>query len=397
MRYKQSIVYVNFSPYDNAGRILDFLCSRFSLVIHFSYDHLRLKNGRKTNILTIYKNGIIIEKKFLIPLRTPEFLRFPSLPIVALLIFLQTYWYTYKAKRQFHAITYYFTVNAYTAWIGTYLKKMKFVKKTIFWVWDYFPPGYPDWRIKIMRWVYWKFDKPSVLATDIVTSISDRLMKLRYDVGAIPFYKKYTVIPIGTNPINKIQIKKGNIIGFLGMLKQSQGLDLLFNSMDQIHKEFPDITFEFIGSGPEEMRFRKRANRWKNICTFHGYIEREADVEHIMQKWSIGLATYLPIPSNESYWTDPSKIKAYLSQGVPVITTDVPQFAKEIAKYKAGIVISYYQPRELINAINTLMKNKYAYAQNALRLAQKYTYVTLYKKFFSQGVATRHQQIRNQI
>src|SRR3972149_6825604 len=140
-----SIVYVNFSPYDNAGRILDFLTSSFDTVIHFSYDHLRLRNGRKTNILAICENGRVVRKKKLIPLRTPEFLRFFSLPAVAALIFLQTFFYCFLYQRQHKNLDYYLSVNAFTTIVGIILRKLGLVKESIFWVWDYYPPGYPDW------------------------------------------------------------------------------------------------------------------------------------------------------------------------------------------------------------------------------------------------------------
>lgn len=98
MKKKQSLVYVNFAPYDNAGRILDYLIQNFSVVLHFSYDHLRLKKGRRSK-LTLYKNGEIVFAKNLIWLRTHPTLLFPSLPLVAAVIMLQTIWYTFVYKK----------------------------------------------------------------------------------------------------------------------------------------------------------------------------------------------------------------------------------------------------------------------------------------------------------
>lgn len=382
MKKNASIIYVNFSPYDNAGRILDFLVENFSDVIHFSYDHLRLENGRKTNILTIYHDGVVTKSHDLIPLRTPEILRFPSLPVVAFLIFIQTYWYS---KQYLHSkrADYYLTVNAYTAWIGNILRNLGLVHKTIFWLWDYFPPGYPDIRIRILRWVYWKFDRPSLMGADIITCISHNLLKLRFKVGALDTNRHYTVIPIGTNPRPNIPKKPKQIIGFLGMIKSSQGLHFIFDSIPKIHKQYPHVRFEIIGSGPEETKFIRRASKWKKFVTFYSYIESEDEVDKIMSRWSMGLATYLPVPSNESYWTDPSKIKAYLSQAVPVITTDVPSFSVEISKHKAGIVIPYGNTDMLMQAIGNILSNNQMYAQNAKKLADKYFYKRIYRKFFT--------------
>jgi len=382
MKKKLSIIYVNFSPYDNAGRILDYLISHFPLIIHFSYDHLRLKNGRKTNILTVYRNGKAVKSQTLIPIRTPEFLRFPSLPLVAFLIFIQTYWYSKKILHGKEA-DYYLSVNAYTSWIGNFLRDRHIVKKTIFWIWDYFPPGYPDIRIQFLRWMYWKFDKPSLTKTDIITCINRNLIKLRLDMKVLDPRRKYTIIPIGTNPIQSIPTRPVPILGFLGMLKSSQGLNFIFDSLSAIHTKFPHIHFEIIGSGPEEAQFINRGKNWKKFVTFYGFIESENKVDEIIKRWSIGLATYVPVQSNESYWTDPSKIKAYVSQGVPVITTDVPSFAKDIEKYDAGIIIPYGDTEKFLCAIETILSKKVYYAQNAKRLANKYIYKRVYRSFFS--------------
>ncbi len=381
---EQSIVYVNFSPYDNAGRILDFLVDNFSLVIHFSYDHLRLKNGRRTNLLTVYSHGRIMERHKLIPLRTPEILRFPSLPLVAMLIFLQTWWHCFRYKKRFKMFNYFFTVNAYTAWFGNILKKTGLVKKTIFWVWDYYPPRYPDWRIQFLRWVYWKFDRPAIFGADRLAFISDKLLQLRHDFSSLPKKKKYQIIPIGTNPMTETPVERGRTIGFLGMLKQSQGLDLLFDALPKLRQRFPDLSVEIIGSGPEEPHFKARGRKWGEVVKFLGYIESEEEVDKLMRHWSVGLATYLPVSSNESYWTDPSKIKTYLSQAVPVVTTAVPYLAREIKRFKAGVVINYNQ-NELVTAIVTIFAKRKNFAKSALSLARRYEYRRLYQKFFKRG------------
>ncbi len=380
---KKSIVYVNFSPYDNAGKILDYLISNFVLVIHLSYDHLRLKNGRKSNILTVYENGLVVQRKLLIPLRTPEFFRFPSLPGVALLILTQTLWYSWHYSRRRGKIDYFLSVNAFTAWVGNLLRKTNLVDKTIFWVWDYYPPTYPDWRIRLLRFVYWKFDKPAVRFSDRLAFISHKLISLRKQLGVLGKQNRYPVIPIGTDPIKSPSVKRGKIIGFLGMLKTSGGLDLLFDNLPTLSRIFPDLKIEIIGSGPEETHFRARARKWNNIVKFWGFIEKSDEVDKIMRRWSVGLATYLPVSYNESYWTDPSKIKAYVSQSVPVVTTDVPYLAREIQKFKAGIVIEYNNSQQFIKAIDTLLRQKIRYSEQALRLAKQYEYRKIYKKFFA--------------
>lgn len=377
MKKKQSIVYVNFAPYDNAGRILDYLIQNFSVVLHFSYDHLRLKKGRRSK-LTLYKNGEIVFAKNLIWLRTHPTLLFPSLPFVAVVIALQTIWYTFIYQKEFGKFDYFLTVNAFTAWAGNIVRFLKLVKKTIYWVWDYFPPNHPAISLRIARWGYWKFDKSSRLFSNKVIFLNKHLESARKE------NKKQLIIPIGTNPIKSyMDTNKEIILGHLGMLKRTQGLDILFDNLTSLRKIFPKIKVEIIGSGPEENYFKSRAKKFANVVKFYGYVEKDDDMDKLIKNWSIGIATYVPLKWSEHYWTDPSKIKAYINQGLPVITTNVPEFAQEIGNSKAGIVIDYNSDQEFVNAVVKIIKNKKDFANNALRLAEKYNHKKLYPKLFT--------------
>ena len=378
---KKRIVYVNFAPYDNAGRILDFLVNNFSLVLHFSYDHLRLKNGRRS-ILFIYKDGEQIFKKDLLWMRTPSPLLFFSLPLVAIAIIWQTFWEVRKYANKYGKFHYYMTVNAYTACIGNLLRSLKYIKKTIFWVWDYFPPYYPDWRLRLARKIYWQLDNPAINSSNSVIFLNKKLAQIRQKLNVISPLKKLTVIPIGTNPINKIYNNDQVIIGHMGMLKWGQGLDLLFDALPELKKKIKNLKVEIIGSGPDEIHFRERAKKFSSFVKFYGYIQNDDDVDNIIKNWQVGIATYIPDKSSEHYWTDPSKIKAYINQGVPVITTAVPEFANEVVSNKAGIIIDYYNINEFLEGITNLIKLRNFYSQGAIKLAKKYHYKKIYPNLF---------------
>jgi|SRR6185369_400282 len=380
---KRKIIYVNFAQYDNTGRILDYLRGNFKIVAQFSYDHLRLKNGRKTNFLRIYKNGKLIKEKKLLSIRTPSFLLFPSLPLVALMMIGQSFIYTLQLRQEFGDFDIYFTVNAFSGWIGIVMKQLGLVKKTVFWVWDYFPLQYPDWRIRSARWFYWKFDKPCMQFSDRIIFTNRKLYKLRKETNMINDETKPIIVPVGTN-VKKIFFhkKKKIIVGFLGMLKASQGIDMMINSLPELIKKFPKLQLEIIGSGPEEHRFKQKTRKYHKNVTFHGFIENQNDIEKITKRWAIGLALYTPEKSNESYWGDPSKIKVYISNGIPVITTNVSYFASEIKKKKAGIVVPHNKPEIFSQAVQSIIKAQKTYQKNALSLAKKYQYTKIYPKLF---------------
>lgn len=382
MQKSRAVIYVNFAQYDNAGRILDYLTNNFHIVAHFSFDHLRLRTINRKNFLHLYKDSKLIESITLLNIRTPRFLLFPSLPIVALLIFFQLIYFSIVLARKNGAFNLYFTVNAYTAWIGLCVKSLGLCKKTVFWVWDYYPLSYADWKIRSARWVYWQFDKFSLRYSDHIAFTNKKLLQLSIHSGFFEKKRKPVIVPIGS-PIN-IRTKKKNrtlIIGFLGMLKETQGIDLLLDTAEEIFEEFPKAKIEIIGSGPEEQRFKLKVKKFKDRIQFLGFIKKDDEVENVVNRWSIGIATYLPSKSNESYWGDPSKIKTYFGNGVPVITTNVSYFTSEIRKYKAGIIIQYKKD-ELIKGIKEIITSLPSYRRNALELAKKYDYKELYPKLF---------------
>lgn len=382
MKQKKSIVYINFAPYDNAGRILDYIIDNYSFVLHFSYDHLRLKKGRRSK-LTVYKDKKLILEKKLIWLRTLPILLFPSLPFVAFFIFIQSFFYIAKYRYTHGKFDLYLSVNAYTAWFGNLFQDLGLVKKTVFWVWDYFPVNHPDIRLRAARWIYWRLDKPALVFSDKVVFLNSNLLQARKQYDNSFTGKTYKTIPIGTNPTQKKinYQKKSFYIGHMGMLKSGQGLDLLFDSLPELIELFPSLQVEIIGSGPEESYFKKRARKFTKHVKFYGFIEKDDEVDRLIRRWSIGIATYKPEPWSEHYWTDPSKIKAYINQGTPVITTNVPDFSKEVSSFKAGKVIDYNK-EALIKAIKNLRLHNTFYSKNAYKLAQKYNYQNLYPKLF---------------
>ncbi len=379
----KSIVYVNFAQYDNTGRILDYLRHNFDVTVQFSYDHLRLKNGRKTNFLRIYKNGDLIEEKKLLSLRTPPFFLFASLPIVAILMMGQTIFYTKKLQRKYGEFDIFFTVNAFSGYTGLLIKKIHLVKKTVFWVWDYFPLTYPDWRIRFARWIYWQLDKPCMQYSDRIIFTNKKLSSLRIEAGLIKKNTKPIIVPLGTN-VQKITIRdrKKIVIGFLGMLKASQGVDMLIESFPEIIKKVPHVRIEIIGSGPEEERLKEKAKNYAQHIIFHGFIENQDEIEKITKRWAIGTALYTPEKSNESYWGDPSKIKIYISLGIPVVTTNVSHFSAEITKAKAGKVVMHGDRKAFAKGVKDILNEHASYQKRALTLARKYHYEKIYPEIF---------------
>lgn len=382
-RKKEKILYVNYFPYDNSGKILDYLIENYEYVFLFLAGFYHLGNEGKINKLVIYKNGKILREDPLYQLPLPPKFVFFLLPIKSFITFTQILWNSIKLVKEFGRIDIYFTVNAFTATIGILLKKLKIVKNTVFWVWDYYPWTHEKLIVVIMRKIYWEFDKFATVFSDNTFFLNKNMVPPRKKENVLLKSGKYPIIPIGTGPAKYIKNKnlKNIRIGFIGVLKKSQGLDIIFDNAQILYKNFPNITFDIIGSGPDEQYFKNRAKKALFKTKFHGYVDEDT-FEKILIKCTIGIAPYMPEPSSVSYYTDPGKPKRYINFGLPCITTNVIDFSKVLQKNNAGVTIDYYKPQELVNAIKKIIKNYSMYQKNAVELNEKYNYQTIYAPMF---------------
>lgn len=377
-----SIVYINYSPYENSGKILDYLLENFTNVFHFSIGFHNLKNKKNYNRLLIFRNGKLERELFLFQLPIPQSLIFLLLPIRSIINFFQIVSYSIWLKSKYKRIDIYFTVNAFIAWIGNLLRGTGIVEKTVFWVWDYYPPIHENKIIMLMRYIYWQFDKVSSYS-DKVAFVNHRLLNLRIDLGIYSQKVSHPIIPIATDYFPKPERRdaKDVVFGFIGVLKKIQGPGIIFDHSKELLKGFKSFKYEVIGSGPDENYLKIMAKRSKTKTTFYGYLEGET-FNQILKNCTIGIAMYVPDPTDVSYYGDPGKIKRYISLGLPVICTDALEFSKEIEKENAGIIVDYDDADAFVAATKKIMARYSFYSNNAYKLSQKYYYKKIYPEMF---------------
>lgn len=380
---RKNIIYVNYSPYENSGKILDYILENFESVFLFSVGFHNLKNKKSYNNLSVYENGRLQKTYSLFQLSTPSRFVFILIPVRSVITFFEIIIYSVWLKMKHKKIEVYFTVNAFTAWIGSILKKIGIIEKTIFWVWDYYPPIHENKIIMLMRYIYWQFDRIGS-HSDRLVFVNRRLLDLRKDMGIFKKDADYPIIPIGTDKL--IRVNKKNIqkikFGFIGVLKKSQGLGIVFDNAESLLKEFKNVQYEIVGSGPDEEYFRKKAKTSHIDTKFYGYLEGDS-FNDVLRDCDIGIATYIPDVSNVSYYGDPGKIKRYLSLGIPVISTNVIEFSREIEGSRSGAIIDYENPSAFIDAVKKIIAKHSEYSNNAYALSQKYYYKKIYLQMFS--------------
>jgi len=379
----KNIIYVNFAPYENAGNILNYLQEHFSTVISFTFNFHRISSNQKQSSLCVYRKKKIVYECPLFQTPTNASVAFILLPIRSLVIFAQLLFHLLRLKEKFGPYSIYFTVNAFTAWSGNILRSLGLVQQTIFWVWDYYPPIHDNAVVRFMRFLYWQFDIPATKQADRIVFLNKRLVDLRKTLGILPKEVSYPVVGIGTNPITSIRPKtmKPIALAFIGVVKKSQGLDLVYKSADVLAKRYPGITLHIIGGGPDIPYYRNLASSSPLKTVFHGYIQSNKQVSAILKRCHIGIAPYVPDKANVTYYSDPSKIKRYIELGLPVITTNVFDFSKEISLNNAGMVIPY-NSKVFVQAVRAIIKKYPVYEESALILGKRYRYTIAYASIF---------------
>lgn len=378
------IVYVNYSPYENQGNILDFLLEEYTYVFLFSIGHHNLGKNQITNKITVYENKKIKKEIHFYYLSVSSKLVFIAIPFRSLLNLFQIMWQCQKLKKQYAILDVYFTVNGFTAWVGLVLRRFGLVDRTIYWVCDYYPIINKDKFIQALRWLYWQFDKRTI-QSDFLAFHNKRIVNVWKKNNVLPQNYKATLIPIATaKTVNAFENKNYKKIRlcFLGVLKKSMGLDYILNSADLLSQSFPGLVIEIIGPGPDGDYFKKIAKKSGITCNFHGYLN-EKEVEKVITHSTIGIAPYMPDPSNVSYYADSAKMKKYISFGLPIIATKVHEFSEEVEKFKAGIMVTYGDSQQLVDAISEINTNYRSMGKNARKLNELYFYKNIYPKMFN--------------
>lgn len=280
-------------------------------------------------------------------------------------------------------------VDATNTLVGILLKKIGFVNKVIYYTIDYVPKRFEN---RILNNIYHFLDRFAVAYSDSVWNLSSIMVGEREKGGVdIKYREKQIVVPVGTEsgvkqiPFEKI---KRFHVAHMGHLIKKQGVQLLIEAIPEIVKQIPQFHVEIIGGGDYEAELKKLADKLSvsNHLTFYGFIEDLGEVEKLLSYCAFGIATYVDSEDNYVRYTDPGKVKAYLTAGLPVIITKVPDIALEIERRKCGVAIDY-DKHQLANAIIKILSNENTlidYRKNAYQMGKEYRWDKVFDKAFEQ-------------
>lgn len=280
-------------------------------------------------------------------------------------------------------------IDSLNALAGIILKKLGRVKKVVFYTIDFVPKRFDN---PLMNAIYHKIDRFCVENADSTWNLSARMTEGRETISHYPkkLRNKQMELPIGVwwskNKVAPASKVKHNQAIFVGHVTEKQGVQLVIEAIPQILRSIPNFRLEIVGDGPyrgalEQLVADKNLGR---VVTFRGFVKSDRAVERMVARSGVTLALYRKKDDPFTYYADPGKLKVYLAAGVPVILTDLPAIAREIARARAGLLCEY-EPDSVAQAIIKMLKNpKLAkeYRRNARTFAKQFDWPTIFDQAF---------------
>jgi len=285
----------------------------------------------------------------------------------------------------------YVGVDPLNCGIGVILKKRGKVKKLVYYTIDYVPKRFLN---RVLNNIYHHIDKLCVSNADETWNVSNRIAEGREKIRGLSrkTYNKQKVVPIGVwiDRVKRLpfgKIKKNQLL-FVGNLLEKQGVQIVLDSIPDIVKKLPDFHFLVVGGGEYESTLKQKVKMLKleKHVTFTGWIKEREKLDTIMADSAVAIAMYDKKKDTFTYYADPTKLKDYLSAGLPVLLTEVPFNAHDLEKNNCGIIIRY-DKQDISKAVITILKDQETlkiYRQNSVSYVSQFGWSKIFAEALKQ-------------
>jgi glycosyltransferase involved in cell wall biosynthesis len=163
---------------------------------------------------------------------------------------------------------------------------------------------------------------------------------------------------------------------FIGHLVERMGGDTVIEATAELAGRGVDVRVDIAGRGPLEDELRAMAEQRgvADRVRFHGFISDHRQLERLLATAAVALAPYSTRVESFTRFADPSKLKSYLAAGLPILVTDVPPNADELAR-EGGAEIVADNPTAFAAAIEGLLADSAQWAarrEAALRYRRQF-------------------------
>jgi glycosyltransferase involved in cell wall biosynthesis len=222
---------------------------------------------------------------------------------------------------------------------GLVARKMGRAERVFLWSVDFVPDRFGPGTLATR--VYDRLDELCCRRADARIELSEAAREARsrrHDLP--PEAAEAHLVPMGAwldrVPTSKPDGFRRKRVVFLGHLVARQGVDTLLDALARMDDGAADV----IGTGPLESELRRHARDTGLDVTFHGYVEDHREVERLLSEAAVAVAPYRRSDDTFTRFADPGKLKAYLAAGLPVVLTEVPPNARELAAEAGAEIVA---------------------------------------------------------
>lgn len=174
---------------------------------------------------------------------------------------------------------------------------------------------------------------------------------------------------------------KSRRVVFIGHLVERMGVDTVLEAMALLAERNFEVTADIAGHGPLEEHLREQAasRSLNDHVRFHGFIPDHRRLESLLSGAAIALAPYSTRVESFTRYADPSKLKSYLAAGLPILLTDVPPNARDLAEH-AGAQVLADHPVAFADAIQRMLEDPVDWQRRRLaakRYARQFDWNTI--------------------
>lgn len=286
---------------------------------------------------------------------------------------------------------FYIGVNPLNACVGVLLRVFGIVDRVVFYAIDFSPTRS---SVPLIDYIYHSMERLAVRYSDICWNVSPRIEEGRRKfLGIIAEKNTQVVVPIGVwkkDIVNNVKEKNEYKLIFVGHLLKKQGVQEVILALPMVIAKLPRVSLTIIGGGEYEQALKDLVKELSLVkyVKFLGWQADQNIIRTYIAKSDVSLATYDPTgkdTTNFSYYADPTKIKTYLSCGVPVLMTDLSYNAKLLMKSGVALVTPY-DDRSISFAIIHLFTHRrllYEMKERAIKKAHQFRWDVIYNKAFS--------------
>ena len=164
---------------------------------------------------------------------------------------------------------------------------------------------------------------------------------------------KLRTIPLGVDPdvFEYSEPDDSHELVAIGSLRERKGYDILFEALDQIQQEYPEVHLHVFGDGPLEDELIaqvKRLDLDENV-TFHGYVDQSIVREYLSRARAF-------IHPSRSEGFSLVRLEA-MSSGCPVVVTNVSGANEMVRDGEEGFVVPIESPEPIADAVTTLLSD----------------------------------------